>query len=94
MKIDPDLETKTLTILKSVYAQKVLEFIGMQDCKSTATPIAKNLNHVTNLEIAKPLSVRKYQSAIEILIYAMIQTCPNLAYSISIFSKFSTKPLK
>ena len=60
MKVDRDLEAKTLTISQPVYIQKTLESIGMQDCKSASTPIAENLNHVSNSETADPSSVRNY----------------------------------
>ena len=71
MKIDCDLEAKTLTISQSVYAQKALESIGMQDCKSTATFMAENSNLVANPETAEPSSVKEYQSAIGTLMYTM-----------------------
>ena len=54
MKIDRDLEAKTLIISQLVYAQKALESIGMQDCKSAATPMAENPNLVANFETAEP----------------------------------------
>lgn len=61
----------------------------MQDCTSTATPMAENLNLITNLETAKPSSVREYQSAIETLMYTISQTCSDFTYSVSTLSKFS-----
>lgn len=94
MKVDRDLEAKTLIISQFVYAQKALESMGMQDCKSAATLMAKNLNLVANLETANPFSVRNYQLAIGTLMYAMTQTHPDLAYSVSTISKFSANPFK
>ena len=64
MKVDRNLEAKTLTISQSVYTQKALESMGMLDCKSAATPMAENPNLVANPETANPSSVRNYQSAI------------------------------
>ena len=94
MKVDRDLEAKTLTISQSVYAQNALKSMGMQDCKSAATPMAENPNLVANPETADPSSVRNYQSAIGTLMYAMTQTRPDLAYSVSTLSKFSANPSK
>ncbi len=94
MKVDCDLEAKTLTISQSVYVQKALESMGMQDCKSATTPMAKNRNLVSNPETADPLSVRNYQSAIGTLMYAMTQTLSDLAYSVSTLSKISANPSK
>ena len=89
MKVDCNLEAKTLTISQFVYTQKALESIGMQDCKNAATPMAKNPNLVANPETADSLSVRNYQLAIKTLIYAMTQTRLDLAHSVSTLSKFS-----
>lgn len=51
--------------------------------------MTKNPNLVANFETAKPSSVKNYQLAIKILLYAMTQNCPDFAYSISTLSKFS-----
>lgn len=56
--------------------------------------MVKNPNFIANFEIAKPLSIRKYQLAIEIFMYIMTQTRLDFALSVSIFSKFSDNPLK
>ena len=90
MKIDRNFEAKTLTILQSIYIQKALKSIEMQDCKSTATPIVENSNLVTNLETAKPSSIREYQLVTGISMYTMTQTCPNLIYSVFTLSKLSS----
>lgn len=68
--------------------------MGIQDCKDVATFIAKNRNFVNNLETADLLSTRNYQSVIKTLIYAITQIYSNLAYFVSIFSKFSANILK
>lgn len=52
-----------------------------QDCKSTATSMAKNLNPVANAKTVDILSIRKSQLAIEKLIYTLSQTCLDLIYS-------------
>lgn len=66
----------------------------MQDCKSAATLIAKNPNLITNPETINPSSVKNYQLTIKTLIYAITQTCPDLAYSVSTLSKFFANPSK
>lgn len=66
----------------------------MQDYKNAATSMAKNLNLFANLKTINSLSVRNYQLAIEIFIYAITQTCPDFIYSVFIFSKFSVNLLK
>lgn len=66
----------------------------MQDYKSAAAFIAKNLNLITNPETINPSSIKNYQLAIKTVIYAIAQTCPDLAYSVSTFSKFFANPSK
>lgn len=43
----------------------------MQDYKNKAIFIAKNINFVTNIEIANLLFIKNYQLAIIIFIYAI-----------------------
>ncbi len=66
--------------------------MGMQDRKSATTLMAENPNPVSNPETADPSSVTNDQSAIGTLMYAMTQTRPDLAYSVSTLSKFSANP--
>lgn len=61
----------------------------MQDYKSTVIFIAKIFNLISNSKITNLLSIKNYQLAFEIFIYVMSQTCLDLTYSISTFSKFS-----
>ena len=63
----------------------------MRNCKGTSTPMA------TKLSLVKPddkdfIGEQEYQSLLGSIMYGMLGTCPDLAYSISTLSKFNSCP--
>ena len=73
------------------YATKVLEQCNTESCHSCKTPMD------TKLVLTKPdkdeiSGVPEYQSLCGSLMYAMLGTCPDLAYAVSTLSKFNSEP--
>src|SRR5947209_7845900 len=91
MQIFRDRKRKTTFVGQERYFQKVLERCRIQDCKGTSTPME------TKLSLVKPddkdiIGEVEYQSLVGSIMYGMLGTRPDLAYSISTISKFNSCP--
>ena len=88
MQITRDRKAKSLHMSQKVYLDKVLCTFGMADCKPVAVPMAQGVSLVKETEkIAPPEQVRQFQSAIGSLMYAMIETRPDIAFAVSTLSQ-------
>ena len=93
MGIERDRRQRTLHLSQKVYLKKVLKDHGMWECKPVATPMDS-----TRLEAAAPNHVatagqrHAYQSAVGSLMYAMLGTRPDLAYAVSVVSRYASNP--
>ena len=62
----------------------------MADCKLEKTPIAANLQLPTLTEAE--IDITEYQRCIGSLMYLMIYTCPDIAYSVGVLSRHVACP--
>ena len=91
MQIDRNRGKRTMFVGQERYAIKVLERCNMESCHGCKTPMD------TKLVLTKPdkdviSGVLEYQSLVGSLMYAMLGTCPDLAYAVSMLSKFNSEP--
>ena len=75
------------------YLLKVLESFGMKDCKSVTGPLAQHFKLTTSQclktdEDMAHMSSVPYANGVGSLMYAMICTRLDLAYSVSLVSRF------
>lgn len=97
IQIDRDRAARTLSISQSQYVEKMLQRLGMMDCKPVGTPLATNVK-LTKADCPKPdtaldyLFIRQYQSAVGAIMYAMLGTRPDIAFAIASLSQFSSNP--
>jgi hypothetical protein len=82
---------------QTYYIDTVLRRFGLQDCNTVATPLDKHslaqLQNPSELsEILNPGKTRLYQSIVGSIMYIMLGTRPDLAFTISVLSKFVTSP--
>ena len=75
---------RKLTISQEQYIKTILEQHGMADCKPAKTPMAANLQ-LPMLTEAK-IDITEYQRYIGSLMYLMICTRPDIAYSVGVLS--------
>ena len=95
MEVIRDRQNRTLKLSQRSYLEKVLRDFGMWDCnKKHDTPIDTH----TKLQKAeaeyepKAADIKWYQSAVGSLMYAMLGTRPDIAYAVSVVSRFAAKP--
>jgi len=94
MEVIRDRPRRTLRLSQEAYLRKALEDYNMGNYNKTQTPIetSSRLIPAESGYNADPLLRRAYQSAVGSLIYAMLGTRPDLAYAVSIISRFSSNP--
>lgn len=99
MEISRDMSQFRLELSQSGYTEKVLKVFQMEQAKLVLTPlgIQFKLKSATKDEL-KDQSVFMesvpYANAVGSIMYMMIGTRPNLAYSIGVISRFMAKPIK
>jgi hypothetical protein len=77
--------------------KKVLERFSMENAKPISTPLANHFRLSTTqcpkiVEDSEDMSKVPYASAVGCLIYAMVCTRSDLAYAVSVVSKYMTNP--
>jgi hypothetical protein len=89
-----DRPRRILRLSQEAYLQKVLTDHQMDNCATVSTPMetANRLLPAPPEYEASPSFRRKYQSAVGSLMYAMLGTRPDLAFAVSVISRFSSNP--
>ena len=82
----------SIVLCQKAYLQAVLERFSMQDCKPASTPMEKGLQLRASSDNAPDDLRLRYLRAIGSLMYAMLGTRPDLAYSVSYLGRFSQRP--
>ena len=95
MKITRDKVNKTLHLSQRIYIQKILERFQMIDCKSNITSMFTSI-HLVSKERHQVFAeeIRHYQSIVDSLMYVMMKTRLDVAYAVSILSRFETNSNK
>ena len=99
MTIERDRGNFSLKVHQNDYLIKVVRKFGMHNYKPVSVPLAryfvltKSQNPSSNSEIIKMENV-PYANTIGTIMYAMINTMPDLAYVISSLSRFISNPDK
>ena len=77
-------------ISQQKYAKEILKAFGMSECKEIGTPMEVKAN--LSMEDTSPLAnIGSYKKLVGSLIY-LCNTRPNIAFSIGVLSRFSSKP--
>jgi len=79
-----DDRMRKLTISQEQYIETILEQHGIADCKLAKTPMVANLQLPTLIEAE--IDITEYQRCIGSLMYLIICTCPDIAYSVGVLS--------
>ena len=99
MEICRDRQAGKLFLSQQRYIKKVLDRFNMNDCKPVSTPLAAHFKLSSDLcpytkEDMEYMSYVPYANAIGSLMYAMICTRPDLAYVVSMVSRYMHNPGK
>ena len=92
MRITRDRKKRTLRLDQCSYAAKVVERFGQTDCKPVTTPLPSGYNPKPNEGESNSTLRSRYQSVIGSLLYIMLGTRPDLAYSVIKMSQYSANP--
>ena len=92
MTITRDRANRILRLGQQAYLEKVLRDHGMWDTNPVATPMDGRLEAAPEGHQATDDSRLRYQSAVGSLMYAMLGTRPDLAYAVSVVSRYASNP--
>lgn len=92
MQISRNRNLRILTLSQRTYLQGVLDHFGFNDLRPASTPMEHGLTLLPATDLADPEFTTHYQSAIGSLMYAMTQMHPDIAYAVSVLSRFAHNP--
>jgi Reverse transcriptase (RNA-dependent DNA polymerase) len=81
MHITRHRDTGWIAISQQKYIEEILGRFGMSDARPISTPTLTN-EHLIKLTSAE-IDIKTYQSALGALMYPMLGTCPDLAYTVA-----------
>jgi transposase InsO family protein len=95
MTVTRDRPNRTLYLGQQSYITKVLRDFGMEDCKPAVTPMDTNGSNLVPAPKdyqASPFEIKEYQKLIGSLMYAMLGSRPDIAFAVSMVSRFAANP--
>ena len=92
MSIVCNQEDKKTWVGQPAYTEKLLNKMGMSDCRPVSTPIESGNHLVKASEDEEPLDQQLYQSLIGSLMYLATCTRPDIAFAVGTLARFSSKP--
>lgn len=96
MEIRCDREKGMLMLLQTACLKVVSERFGMAECNPSTTPMESGLSNTitpsSSDNQAPPETVLWYSSAIGSLMYGMTMTRPDIAFALSIVSRYCNNP--
>ena len=93
MEIQRCRTTRTVRITQEPYLKKVLNRFGMANCASAPTPMVAGTQLKEELvDQAPPDVIRLYQSMVGSVMYAMIQTRPDICFAVTVLSRYNRNP--
>ncbi|XP_061368718.1 secreted RxLR effector protein 161-like [Gastrolobium bilobum] len=99
MEITRTMEDRHLSLSQSEYVKKVIRIFEMHLSKLVSTPLGahfrlKSVSGELSPEETQYMSFVPYSNVVGCLMYAMIGTRPDIAYGVSMISRFMSKPCK
>ncbi|KAM1746967.1 hypothetical protein ACFX11_013552 [Malus domestica] len=97
IKLYRDRSRKLIGLSQSMYIDKVLSRFQMEQSKKGFLPVGHGIHLSKSMEPKTPEEIRQmscipYASAIGSLMYVMICTMPDIAYAVSITSRYQSNP--
>ena len=89
MRITQDHAKHTLKLDQISYAAKVIECFKLNNAKVTHTPLPSGYNPAPNPKTTTSQLYSCYQLVIGLLLYIMLGTYPDIAFSVIKMSQFS-----
>ena len=92
-QITRDHAKRTLKLDQISYATKVIECFKLNNAKVTCTPLPSGYNPAPNPKTTTPQLASCYQLVIGSLLYIMLGTRPDIAFSVIKMSQFSSNQI-
>ena len=92
-----DRSKRQIYLSQTAYAESILKTFDMVDCKPVATPLVTDSHFTKSQSPSTPEEERimknvPYREAVGKVMYLMLGTRPDLAYSVSVLSRFVSNP--
>ena len=81
-----------ISLYQKDYLQTVLKHFNMQNVKEVSTPLPSGYNPVPNESPVDEKLHTKYQQVIGLLLYLMLGTRPDIAYTVTKMAQFAANP--
>ena len=82
--------SKTIHLLQGLYIHKVLVYFGMNLANPTHTPLLTNKNLTKTEDLPTLCNDEPYTELVGSLMYAAVGLRPDLTYTVSALSQFTT----
>lgn len=94
MTVTRDRANRTLRLDQSAYIERFLRHHEMWESKPQSTPMETSARPIPAEDDyhASAELIKTYQSAVGSLIYAMLDTRPDIAFAVSVVSRYSSNP--
>ena len=89
MHIERDHYARMIYLNQTRYITKILERIGKEDCKGISMPMEATALLPCPTDPAEAIKRTEYQSKVGNVMYAMLGTRPDLAFTVSSLSKYN-----
>jgi hypothetical protein len=99
MRISRDMTQGTLRLSQAEYIERVLERFNMQSAKAVGTPLGSHFK-LSQEQSPKIDAEREYMtkvpytSVVGSLMYAMVNTRPDIVHAVGVVSRFASNPGK
>ena len=93
MHIKRDRDARTIYLNQTRYITKILEGFGLQHCKGITRPMEAAPLLPCPTDPAKAIKRTEYQSKFGNVMYAMLGTHPDLAFTVSALRKYNSCPI-
>jgi hypothetical protein len=94
MKVTRNREERTLALRQKGYITKIVARFHEENSSPPKTPMEEKNDLVSSTETATDTQRKEYQSIVGSLMFAMVGTRPDIAYAISVLSRFAANPSK
>jgi hypothetical protein len=95
IKIKQNISDGTITLSQKAYIKSIIKKFELKNLKLVYMPMSPGLSvdlFNTNISLLSALMQTKYRSGVSNLTYAMQGTRPDIAYSVSLLSRFLAAP--
>ena len=94
IRITRDRQHRSISLSQELYLTKILERFNLADSsvRDQTSPMDVSFDSSPGIMEGEPADPMLYRSAIGLVMYTMLATRPDIAYSISILAQFSQSP--